>query len=173
MTEALVVDIRDIPDANIDDPEKNSDIKVKVATAAAIGGLGLSAFFAQKYGWVHGDWPPPMRSFKHPWIGYYSAWMADKVFKKGKAAAGTIFGQVANAGAKTFQGAVNHPHGGDFYWLHSQRGHEANLDNAVDFIVCLGGTALYLSQTRDIPNILRGATARLLGRTPTSGEAGI
>ncbi|HET7528769.1 MAG TPA: hypothetical protein VFJ84_00885 [Candidatus Saccharimonadales bacterium] len=171
MTEVLAVEIPDIPEEDIQDEEKRFNLKARIATAAAIGGVGVSAFFAQKYGWIHGDWPPPMRSFKHPWIGYYSAWIGDRVFKKGKAAAGTLLGQAANAGAKTAQGAVNHPHGGDFYWLHSQRGHEANLDNVMDFVLCLGGTALYFAQTRDISGRLRGGAARLFGRTPVSSDA--
>lgn len=164
MTEALAVTVPDIEPVE----ESRTGTKVKLATAVGLGALGLFGFYAEKHGIIPNNWPPPMRSFKHPWIGYYTAWASDKVFKRAKRTAALVNGQLANTGAKLAQSAVLH-NGNIFHW--TAPSFEANLDNIADYAVCLGATALYFAQAQGLSASVRYNASRLFGRfSPRSAE---
>src|SRR5581483_5849691 len=99
-------------------------------------------------GWVSG-WPPPSHSLKHPWIGYYSAYLASKIKLRSRGQFGISL--VNNSLAETAQDFNNHP-AHPLHWANVKDGtHNGNdIDNALDAALCLGGTVLFIAQANNL-----------------------
>lgn len=167
MTEVLRAQVPALrSEAGREETETRVDNKTKMITAAAIGAAGLAAAYAESKGLIKADWPIPMHSFKHPWIGYYAAWTASRLKRSDAAAAAAA--AAANCSVESLQdAAMSHDHF-PFHWLeiHNYHRMEGNEDNAADLALCMGGAALFLAQNNHMFSRAKSRLSQVFTRNP-------
>ncbi|HET9850027.1 MAG TPA: hypothetical protein VFP35_00120 [Candidatus Saccharimonadales bacterium] len=171
MTEVALPPV-DFVEINDRQAETKANTKTKIITAAALGALGVGAWYAESRGLVAG-WPPPAHSFKHPWVGYYSAWGASRLFKRKKTSSAVALAALGDFASESVQDAAFSQDHFPFHWLEleSQRHGDGNIDNLVDFACCMGGMALFWAQDNKALSYLRSRLLKLSSlRADQAGE---
>lgn len=150
------------------EPEARGNTKTKLITAGVLGVIGVAAAYAESRGIIRPDWPIPMHSFKHPWVGYYSAWAASRLRRPNAAAVAA--GAAGDMAAESAQDMIHNPSHYPLHWLelHDKHRVDGTEDNIADWALCMGGTALFLAQNN---NLAAWAKVQLSRRLVSNQEA--